>query len=62
VKFNPLILTAGAIVVLALVGLIGWTIEFDGGNAEQAVPRVMGLLLGVILVALVIKRIVFRQR
>ena len=61
-KFNPLILIGGTILVLVVVGLTGRMIESSGGNFEQAIPRLLGMFFVIALGGVVVKRAFFRQR
>jgi hypothetical protein len=61
-KFNPLILIAGTVGAILLVIVIGPIIENSGGNAERAIPQLLGLVFLVLVVAVVVKRVFFRQR
>ncbi|MBA3470020.1 MAG: hypothetical protein H0T53_10285 [Herpetosiphonaceae bacterium] len=61
-KFKPLILIAGTLGIIILVALVGRTIQASGGDAERAIPRLLGYLFFFTLLAVIIKRIFLRQR
>jgi hypothetical protein len=61
-KFSPLILIAGTVGAILLLIVVGPMIEASGGNAEQLIPRVLGLVFILLLIAAVLKRVFFRQR